>query len=321
MIRPKETDINHLQAQTSQINHQRSISQSNSIKFSQAGANSVQNSSSKSFSHESLITYIAHTITNEIFEVKFPDEASRNQWLILVHTHITPFIEGNKENVEVKVATCQPPPEELTISSDIAGLILTFNSLLSNNMTVNLMRSASSAGETITKCSQDNQICIPKRAETFNGASSSKESQMSIININAELFQKSKIFQSNSSKNCETLSTTTNTESDYSTTTNKSADSGYQSKSCCIYADIDQSVTACICNDKPDEKNNFFNENSLQSLPRNNFEQMLRTILNDYTKTKKENFELRKSLENKDKSIDLLKKALDEYKVRNLINF
>lgn len=41
-----------------------------------------------------LPSYIVNTITNEIIEIKFPDEISRNQWLNLVHTHITPFLEG-----------------------------------------------------------------------------------------------------------------------------------------------------------------------------------------------------------------------------------
>jgi hypothetical protein len=41
-----------------------------------------------------IISYIVNTITNEIVEIKFPDESSRNQWATLVHTHITPFIGG-----------------------------------------------------------------------------------------------------------------------------------------------------------------------------------------------------------------------------------
>lgn len=308
--------------------HQRSISISNSIKQEQPNQTpslNPSNSVSKPQAIESTkmpISYIVHTITNEIIEIKFPDEASRNQWLVLVHTHITPFIEENMNKEDM--VDLKPPPlsdqvhDGLKISSDLAGLIYSFNNLIQNQIhSVNLMRSASSAGETITKAGLDTQISIPKRAETFNGASSSKESQMSIININSDLFQKSKVFQTMGQKNCETLSTTTNTESDYSTTTNRSGDSGYQSKSCCIYADLDQSVTQCSnCTDKHVEIRSKVNVNeNVQVVPRTSFETMLKTILNDYTKTKRENMELRKSIENKDKSIELLKKALDEYKV------
>jgi hypothetical protein len=50
---------------------------------------------------------------------------------------------------------------------------------------VNLMRSASSAGETVTKSNQEIHITIPKRAETFNGASTTKDSTM-INNIDCK---------------------------------------------------------------------------------------------------------------------------------------
>jgi hypothetical protein len=47
------------------------------------------------------------------------------------------------------------------------------------------MRSASSAGETVTKSNQEIHITIPKRAETFNGASTTKDSTM-INNIDCK---------------------------------------------------------------------------------------------------------------------------------------
>ncbi|CAF0793101.1 unnamed protein product [Brachionus calyciflorus] len=320
LIRPKVSDLNQLQTQSfTQIHHSRTISQSNSIRLDQNNSN--QNPSNNSNvsrpqtleSTKMLITYIVHTITNEIIEIKFPDETSRNQWLVLVHTHITPFIEENvKEDVEIKTPVTPAEPEVVKLSPEMANLVLSFNNLITNQIhSVNLMRSASSAGETITKTGQDTQLSIPKRAETFNGASSSKESQMSIININSDLFQKPKVFVNN--RNSETLSTT---ESDYSTTTNRSGDSGYQSKSCCIYADLDQSVNLCNCLDESNGRKFINDENNVQTIDRNNFELMLRNILNDYQKTKRENFELKKMMDNKDKSIDLLKKALDEYRVQ-----
>ncbi len=52
------------------------------------GVQYINSSSSNSLS------YIVNTITNEIVELKFPDEMSRNQWATLVHTHITPLIGG-----------------------------------------------------------------------------------------------------------------------------------------------------------------------------------------------------------------------------------
>lgn len=65
----------------------------------QNGASNVNISSSSSSQTQStnftLPSYIVNTITNEIIEIKFPDEISRNQWLNLVHTHITPFLEGS----------------------------------------------------------------------------------------------------------------------------------------------------------------------------------------------------------------------------------
>lgn len=57
--------------------------------------NSHHNSNSNSSSSLSTLpAYIVNTITNEIIEIKFSDEISRNQWLTLVHMHITRFIEG-----------------------------------------------------------------------------------------------------------------------------------------------------------------------------------------------------------------------------------
>jgi hypothetical protein len=56
--------------------------------------NSFNNSSTASTSSSTLPSYIVNTITNEIIELKFPEEIIRNQWLTLVHTHILPLIEG-----------------------------------------------------------------------------------------------------------------------------------------------------------------------------------------------------------------------------------
>jgi hypothetical protein len=61
---------------------------------SATGANNNNNNMNTNSSTSNSLSYIVNTITNEIVELKFPDEASRNQWATLVHTHITPFIGG-----------------------------------------------------------------------------------------------------------------------------------------------------------------------------------------------------------------------------------
>ena len=74
---------------------------SQSHTYTSTTTNVNNSSSSSSHGNNSILpTYIVNTITNEIIEIKFSDEASRNQWLTLVHTHITPFIEENTSKEE-----------------------------------------------------------------------------------------------------------------------------------------------------------------------------------------------------------------------------
>lgn len=59
----------------------------------QTGINLAASSSQCNISNSSYnMSYIVNTINNEIVEIKFPDEQTRNNWATLVHTHITPFI-------------------------------------------------------------------------------------------------------------------------------------------------------------------------------------------------------------------------------------
>jgi hypothetical protein len=366
LIRPK----------ISELTHSRSSSFSNSSNFTNNLANnscsnntnsSINNSilstsnnsfnnSTSSNSSSTLPSYIVNTITNEIIELKFPDEISRNQWLTLVHTNILPLIEENgntnnsttsqnnldsfiktKNNTtlqhqnsvssntstlssssstisnsnsnnqknsknfrNLKIATDCVAPElqtaiqieqsgetqahqhplliantyrcnsnisnrstissgqgsfistfssssssssssnnnkklnqnnnealnlsdlalnnqqsssvsspikttsdcnfinnndnpnnsdnnEMVLSNDLANIIYSFNNLIQDNLFHgNLMRSASSAGETVTRNNQIIHVSIPKRAETFNGASSSKETQNLSSDINGK---------------------------------------------------------------------------------------------------------------------------------------
>ncbi len=67
--------------------------------------------------------------------------------------------------------------------ADIDCLVEALGQNQNERITLNhLMRSASSAGETATRSNQDIHASMPKRAETFNGASS-KEMNIS-MNIN-----------------------------------------------------------------------------------------------------------------------------------------
>jgi hypothetical protein len=88
-------------------------------------------------------------------------------------------VMGNGNNVE---------PNEMLLSNDLANILYSFNNLLEDNLFQgSLIRSASSAGETITRNNQIVHVSVPKRAETFNGASSSKENQHLAADINGNL--------------------------------------------------------------------------------------------------------------------------------------
>jgi hypothetical protein len=314
----------------------------------------MTNQSSTSSSGSILPTYIVNTITNEIIEIKFSDEISRNQWLTLVHTHITPFIEENTlkddtssshlesfsnhngsanqsiltgtgtsssssnlhyqnscssngsfnsisqiVNKNFKLTSSTGPvgsvPSltanthrcnsnishssssssgqgsytstssgvsnstkrtsllsqnaiealnlsdsamnihhsqsivsspttnntntnasvnatvngenlsliscDMQLSPDLANILYSFYNLFDHALfPANLIRSASSAGETVTRNSQEVHASVPKRAETFNGASS-KECPMSNININADIL-KSRVYKNAISASC-----------------------------------------------------------------------------------------------------------------------
>ena len=121
------------------------------------------------------------------------------------------------------------------------------------------MRSASSAGETVTKNTQDPHVSMPKRAETFNGASSSKESQVSTLNINANILQSylqksNNISESISNDGSTKVSKTNSNASDVTSglavrpngNSDLSADFGYHSRLCVdLNHDIDGEHCSC----------------------------------------------------------------------------
>lgn len=198
------------------------------------------------------------------------------------------------------------------------------------------MRSASSAGETVTKNTQDPHTSVPKRAETFNGASSSKEANLSInANILQSYFQKTsgmsdsaketKINKTNSNVSDTTngLAVRSNANSDVS------ADFGYHSRLCVdLNHDIDGENCSCSCEGNNQSSNtstggkkgskagssNGANNNNKDSrrlttsITKGQFEGILKTILNDYVRIKNENEVLRKVLEARGGSpVDILK--------------
>jgi hypothetical protein len=222
------------------------------------------------------------------------------------------------------------------------------------------MRSASSAGETITRGNQEVQISIPKRAETFNGASSSKENQMCSINFNTTdlLLSKSRMYSNNSSANqvnresgggsgsavkassniCSKLNNKHSNCSSSHANSEESGESGYHSRLCMDFNHDADASESCSCSGasyfESTQNNNMSEIVKLKSLlpppggsttttsiSKTHFESILKFILTDYMRIKNENESLKKELDAKDRTIDQLRKAYDERKVRLNFNF
>jgi hypothetical protein len=342
-----------------------------------------------------------------MLELQFPDEISKNQWLTLVHTHITPFIQNehhtnhnhphhNHHNplhhhhdhlssqtpmhqnyhlpnlhyqmstvsnssinsslststsTSVSASATVPPvikntkqpsssmmnhpkltytassasrnsiddvvslhsssnreekstsENDLQLSTDLANIIYSFNYLLEQSFccttAANLARSASSAGETITKSGQEAQISVPKRAETFNGASTTSSastttsSTASSASSSAHLQSNIMMMKTSASNNNVMLNimnnlmnnnskkATTNTATDHSsssgtTTTSESetADSGYHSRLCMDFGpnqDLDNvSEVSCMCYANNNNSNNNRQLSELRKFLRSN---------------------------------------------------
>jgi len=229
---------------------------------------------------------------------------------------------------------------DMNISPDIANILYSFNNLIEQNIfQSNLMRSASSAGETVTRNTQDPHVSMPKRAETFNGASSSKESQVSTLNLNANILQSylhkaNNITESDSGEgSLKTISKTSSNASDTlvvrpSANSDLSTDFGYHSRLCVdLNHDIDGENCSCSMFDanhsvsnKGKSKNiknlngrknsNAPEENKSMSLTKGQFESMLRTILSDYMRIKSENEQLRREIEISNSSLAKIKSSL-----------
>lgn len=226
----------------------------------------------------------------------------------------------------------------MQLSQDLANIIYSFNYLIEQSLCQgNLMRSASSAGETITRGNQEVQISVPKRAETFNGASSSKEGQLSTININSDLL-KSRVYsssinnqmiESDGQRNCsETGVSASSRKSNNSEEESNSADSGFQSRLCMDFNhDTDDNHCTCLPNyeNLKDLKQlnelirlRKMSENSQSgknvAVQKSHFENILKFIVTDYMRVKNENEGLKKELESKVRSIEVLQTRMEEIK-------
>lgn len=168
------------------------------------------------------------------------------------------------------------------------------------------MRSASSAGETVTQrhVAQDPHISMPKRAETFNGASLKD----SILNINANLLQT--YLNKDGPEKSDSLAIRY-----IAANSDLSSDFGYHSRLCVdINHDIDGDNCACSLSDanhsllKSGKK--IAGEKDATLISKGQFEGILKTILNDYMRIKGENEQLRRDLEISDSSLAKIKSSL-----------
>jgi hypothetical protein len=170
---------------------------------------------------------------------------------------------GNNNDENISLSSC-----DMQLSPDLANILYSFNNLFDHALfPANLIRSASSAGETVTRNNQEMHASMPKRAETFNGASS-KECPMSNININADIL-KSRVYKSAVSAGCihhhhgghdkksESRSSNESVKmkkhhhhhhqnGDGVTNTDLSADSGYHSR-LCVDQNHDVDPENCSC--------------------------------------------------------------------------
>jgi hypothetical protein len=201
------------------------------------------------------------------------------------------------ENIEIKSPN---------MSQEMANLIYnSFNHLIEQTLNNNgtLIRSASSAGETTTSRS-NSEINIPKRAETFNGASSNKETNMMDVTINELLKTKLSYKHSISSSCCIVDCTHGNININNNSNNNNNnhpltplphshtnseisaADSGYHSR-LCVDINHDNDTESCNCSCS----SNSQKTNKLQ------YEDLIKYILIDYKRIKEENELLKNQIE------------------------
>ena len=221
--------------------------------------------------------------------------------------------------------------DTLFTEADINCLVEALSQNQNERLTLShLMRSASSAGESSSRVNPDvYHTSVPKRAETFNGASSSKETNIS-LNINEiSKTRAHKVSTSSSSyMNCGSSISSGGSNNDTHLTnlnTDLSADSGYQSRLCVNQNhELDGDSCACTCFTDFNNNNNknINNDNSQDesyraaSAYKLRLEDLVRYIIKDYVKLKDENTSLKEDIENKQKTIELLQQKVDSIKVK-----
>lgn len=210
-------------------------------------------------------------------------------------------------------------------------------------------------------------MSMPKRAETFNGASSTSKEE---LNISCAEMLKSRMMymktSSSSSSSSSSNTTTTTTTTAATNSFNESAshhhnnnqddvksdkaaetavDSAYHSRvavdnvcSCEPAAKSSSSSCVACCGGGNatttsksvsrkssgisrvgaiDESSSIPNgTTTTASIPRAHFESMIKFLLNDYIRVKNDNDVLKRELVSRDKTIDVLRKAIDECQVR-----
>ena len=259
----------------------------------------------------------------------------------------TNFTAANSESIANESSN-----SDMQLSPDLANILYSFNYLIEQSLCHgSLMRSASSAGETITRGNQEIQASIPKRAETFNGASA-KDTQIATISINSDLI-KSRVYTttanqilengdedcsrrimkniSNCSGKMNIMGNSNCSSSDAGVShqsngnSEESGDSGYQSRLCMDFNhDVDNAET-CSCTFESGKSmkqlsdlihlKRLFANDATPSISKTHFESIIKSILTDYVRVKNENEDLKKNMASKEKTIDYLKKTVDECKV------
>ena len=218
--------------------------------------------------------------------------------------------------------------DTLFTEADINCLVEALSQNQNERMTLsNLMRSASSAGETASRSNQEiYHTSIPKRAETFNGASAAKENNIS-MNINEISKSRNHKVSSSSSSfiNCgSSISSGSNNDTNVKNlnlNTDLSGDSGYQSR-LCVNQNHELDGESCVCTCCSEYSNKNSNEEDILSCSKTSsyklrLEDLVRYIIKDYVKLKEENSCLKEDLENKQKTIDSLQQKFDSIKVKN----
>ncbi len=108
-----------------------------------------------STSSSSVSPYIINLKTNQMLEMTFPDEMSKTQWLTLVHTHITPFIDDHSSSSKDDAVTATPLQTSQQFSD--SAINLHYQNSCSSTTSNSSLMSGSSLGSSISAVSIKNK--------------------------------------------------------------------------------------------------------------------------------------------------------------------